>query len=665
MKKGRLICLGLAVATSLVILVLFVRGTFQGLENQSIDSRFKIRGQRPSHEDVVIVTIDEKSIAELGRWPWPRDTHAKLVDWLSAAGAKAVTFDVLFTEADKDRPEADRRLVQAAKRSGRVVFGMLYQVGENGLPANPMTPFQFLGREGRDVRVGSVNIFPEPDGVSRKVPVWMEYEERLIPSLAMAALSAATGKPPDQLVSELKIPVEGAWNEMNLNFVGGFQAFPYFSYSDVLKRRVSPALFKDKIVLVGGTATALFDFMAIPNVPVFPGLEVHANALDNYLNGNYLRKVDWLWTCLLILLFGAACGWLMSRVPAWVGALSAGGWIFLYYVVCQSFFSRRFLVLDFAAPALTVLFSYVVVLFYRFLTEEREKRWIKGTFSQYLSPKIIEVITADPSRLRLGGEEREMTVFFSDLAGFTSISEAMKPAELVAVLNEYLTEMSDIIMRHDGVVDKYIGDAIMAFWNAPVDQPRHASMACFAALDQLTKLRELQKRFAERKLPTIDMRVGVNTGHVVVGNMGSKNRFDYTVMGDAVNLASRLEGANKPYHTHIMISEFTYEKAQNDVEVRVLDLLRVKGKAIPIKVFELAARKGELSPEQKQGFALYQEGLDFYLARQFKKAQEKLRKVLEVLPDDGPSQVYIQRADGYLAAPPPKDWDGVFVMTTK
>jgi adenylate cyclase len=662
-KKVRLVSWILAAATTLLVAVLYLRGGFQGLENKSVDYRFKLRGDRVAHQDVVVITADEKSIAEMGRWPWSRDVHGRLVDWLRQAGAKAVAFDVLFTEPDKDRPWGDTRLGQAAQRNGRTVFGMLFQVGDGGLPTNPLFPIPPLRRE--SVRLGSVNIFPESDGVSRKVPVWMTYEGQIYPSLSLAAYAAYRGLPAEDAVAELNLPVEGNWNEFTVNFVGGFQSFPYFSFVDVVEGRVAPVLFKDKIVLVGGTATALFDFLAVPNVPVFPGLEVHANALDNYLNGNHLRRVGLGWVFLLILIFGLGAGVLTSRLPAWVGALSVTALVIGYFAACQTIFSGRNVVLDFVAPALAAVASYVVVLFYRFVTEEREKRWIKGTFSQYMSPKVIEAISANPSLLRLGGQEREMTVFFSDLAGFTSISEALKPSDLVAVLNEYLTDMSDIIMKHEGVVDKYIGDAIMAFWNAPLDQPNHASLACFAALDQIDKLKDLQKMFTDRGLPLIDCRIGVNTGNMVVGNMGSKKRFDYTVMGDSVNLASRLEGANKPFHTHIMISEFTYEKAKNDVETRQLDLLRVKGKAIPIKVYELLARKGGLTEDQKKAVGLYEDGLNYYREKKFQKAVDSFKKVLEFLPGDGPAETYIERCRAFLAAPPPKEWDGVFVMTTK
>ncbi len=663
MKKGRLVCLLLALAVGLLMMAVNLLGLFEGLEFKSRDLRFRLRGDRAPVSNVVIVAVDEKSIAEMGRWPWPRDIHGRLIDLLTKAGAKVIAFDVLFTEADRDRPEADADLGRAAEKSGRVVFGMFYQLGEDGRPADPLNPVPAIA--GKNVRLGMVNIYAEMDGVNRKLPVWVDYEERRTPGLAFAAYSLANGQTPDDMLATAALPVEGPWNEINLNYAGGFKSFAYYSYADVLKGKVSRGEFKDKIVFVGGTATALFDTKAVPNVPVFPGTEIHATALDNMIAGNYLRRVPSGRTYLLVLLFALLCGVILSRMPIRLGTLLIALLAVAYGFVCQWIFVSRFLVLDFVAPAVTICAVYVVILFYRFLSEEREKRWIKGTFSQYLSPKVIEVITADPARLRLGGEEREMTVFFSDLAGFTSISEALKPSELVAVLNEYLTEMSEVILKYDGVVDKYIGDAIMAFWNAPVDQPKHPLLACHSALDQIKLLNVLQQRFAERKLPLIDCRVGINTGAMVVGNMGSKNRFDYTVMGDSVNLASRLEGANKPFHTHIMISEFTYEKVKNDVEARPLDMLRVKGKAIPIHVYELVARKGELSPDQTKAFALYGEGLSFYRDRKFDKALDNFRKVQQVLPNDGPSDVYIQRSQGYIAAPPPKDWDGVFVMTTK
>lgn len=666
MKKGRVICFLLAGAVCFGVLAAYLVGWLNGLESKTVDLRFAWRGARLPDPRVVVVDIDEKSISELGRWPWPRDVHARLVEKLTEAGAKVIAFDVLFTEADKDRPQSDLQLGRAARKSGRGVFGMLFHNDtETGLPTKPLTPVPEIGREG--VQLGSVNIFAELDGVNRKLPVMMEYDGQMHPSLAFASYALFMEKDPAELYLESPLPVEGPWNEININFAGGFKSFPYYSFIDVLKGRdpATPDVFKDKIVLVGGTAAALFDYVAIPGVPNFPGLEMHANALDNFLNGRYLHRVSPLWTVLLVVFFCVVCGFFFSRTSVWGGAFFVLALMGGYAWVCERLFISRNSLMDMVAPLSAVAGSYVLILFYRFLTEEREKRWIKGTFSQYLSPKVIEVITQDPSKLKLGGEERVMSVFFSDLAGFTSISEALKPKELVTVLNEYLTDMSDIILKNDGVVDKYIGDAIMAFWNAPVDQPRHAYLACFAALEQMKALVEMRRRFLERNLPLVECRIGINTGPMVVGNMGSKNRFDYTVMGDSVNLASRLEGANKPFHTNIMISEFTYERVKDEVEARELDLLRVKGKAIPIRVYELVSAKGELKPDQRAGFALYNEAMAYYRDKKFREALEKFRKVQESLPHDGPSEVYAERCEGFLASPPPKDWDGVFVMTTK
>ncbi len=662
-KKDTFRSLTLSFLVTLFALGLLVFDAFKGMENRIVDFRFQKRGALSNPADVAIITADEKSIKELGRWPWPRHIHAQLIDWLTQANAKAIAFDVLFTEPDKDRPWSDKKLGLSAAKSKKVAFGMLFHIGKDGLPAQPLKPIPEL--EHPDVMFGAVNIFPETiDGVCRKVPVWLPFEDKVVPSLSLAALSIAEQTTPEKLIEELDLPVEDDWNEITVNFVGGYQSFPYHSFVDVLHNRVDPSFFTDKIVLIGGTASALFDFKATPVSGYFPGLEIHANMLDNYVNKRFLNRVSGFWNVFAVVFFGMLCGFLASRAPTWAGAVSTG-LLIGYFVLCQILFSRYFLLLDYFIPAIAIISSYILVFFYRFLTEKKEKRWIKDTFSQYMSPKVVEVITTDPSRLKLGGEERDMTVLFSDLAGFTSIAESINPSDLVSTLNEYLTEMSDVILKHDGVLDKYIGDAIMAFWNAPLNQPLHANMACLTALDQIDRLHVLQEKFAAHDLPLIDCRIGINSGHMIVGNMGSSTRFDYTVMGDNVNLASRLEGANKIFKTHIMISDTTYEAAKNDIETRPLDWLRLKGKAVPLLVHELVARKNELTPEQKKAFSFYQEGLAQYKEKKFKQALSKFKKSLESLPNDVPSKMFIQRCEGFIAAPPPPEWDGVYVMTTK
>jgi adenylate cyclase len=471
----------------------------------------------------------------------------------------------------------------------------------------------------------------------------------------------------EDLIKTENIPIEdrdSPWNETTVNFVGAYQSFRYCSYTDVLEGRVKPERFRDKIVLIGGTATALFDFRAVPKVHFFPGMEIHANIMDNYLNKNFLKKASGLWSILLIVVFGLGMGFLTARTPI-VAGVGCAGFLLGYFVFCQILFTYKSLILDYTSPALVLFFSYLAVFFNQFLTEKKEKVWIKNMFSQYMSPQIIETLTANPGQLKLGGEEREMTVYFSDLVGFTTLAESMGPTRLVEWLNEYLSHMSAIIFKHNGVLDKYIGDAIMAFWNAPVEQSGHSVLACLTALDQQKELVRLRKKFQEKKYPVTECRIGIHTGPMVVGNMGSSTRFNYTVMGDAVNLASRLESANKLYKTHMAISESTYQKAKNEVEARPLDLLRVQGKTHSVKVYELLARKGTLAPAHQKALAIYEEALSFYMDKQFDKAKDAFTRVLEIFPKDGPSHLYVERANGYLAVPPPADWDGAYVMTTK
>jgi adenylate cyclase len=310
-------------------------------------------------------------------------------------------------------------------------------------------------------------------------------------------------------------------------------------------------------------------------------------------------------------------------------------------------------------------FVFIMATLINYYGEGREKSAVRSAFSRYLSPKVVEAVLDNPDMLSLGGSRRVMTCFFSDLAGFTSISEALSPEDLVQLLNRYLSIMTKVILRHGGTVDKFEGDAIMAFWGAPLIQEDHARRACMAALEQQAEMDKFRAWAISEGLPELRVRMGLNTGPMIVGNMGSEERFDYTVMGDSVNLASRLEGANKAYNSYIMISETTYSEVEDHVEVRELDLLRVKGKQEPIRVFELMAAAGQLSPEKRALRAEYEKGLSLYRAMEFEKAATAFEAALAMTPDDGPSQVYRERCRAYQKEPPSPDWDRVFTMTSK
>ena len=309
------------------------------------------------------------------------------------------------------------------------------------------------------------------------------------------------------------------------------------------------------------------------------------------------------------------------------------------------------------AFAMSSAFSYA--------TEGRQRRQIKQVFTHYMSDLLIQDLLKNPDKVRLGGEKRVLTVFFSDLAGFTSLSEKLTPEKVVMLLNRYLTAMTDIILASGGLIDKYEGDAIMAFWGAPLPQEDHALRACRAALENQSRLAELRQEFIKTGLPPVHARIGINTGEMIIGNIGSSQRFHFTVIGDSVNLASRLEGAGKEYGTGILIAEETYRRASDGVEVRELDLLRVKGKDKPVRIYELLSRKGELDPTKQKGYDFFAMGLEQYRKQQWQAAIDYFRQVLSLIPEDGPARTFINRCEQFKQTPPETDWDGVYTLATK
>ena len=395
-----------------------------------------------------------------------------------------------------------------------------------------------------------------------------------------------------------------------------------------------------------------------------PGWKSGGNVIDTLLAGRIFSTLPhagrWLvyfglavLVCLVTILF-VRHHWAMF-FPVIVCCYGAGAlWAFHEQVIPPL-----------AAGWLCLIFGQTGSFIYRYWGVDREKRHVRQAFARYLSPEVVAEIMDKPHLLGLGGSRREMTAFFSDLAGFTGISERLSPEELVALLNRYLSRMTRVILKWGGYLDKYEGDAIMAFWGAPAMQPDHALRACLAALEQQEEVERFRREIAKEGLPPIHVRMGVNTGPMIVGNVGSEERLNYTVMGDAVNLASRLEGANKAFGSLIMISEVTYEQVRQSVEARELDLLRVKGKNLPIRVYELLSRAGELSETKASVRDRFLEGLEMYRARRFNEAEERFGAALTIDPDDGPSRIYVDRCRMFRAEPPPEDWDGVFTMTVK
>lgn len=432
---------------------------------------------------------------------------------------------------------------------------------------------------------------------------------------------------------------------------------------------VKPSDIKDKVILVLSDAASLLDLRKTPFFSSDAGGNIHGHGIMNIINNDYVYEYGKipLFTIITIIIVCTLIGIISVLFPIKYNILI---FIFVFVVynviaIAVHYFGSIFI--EMSTVSIGILVTFIGGVTLNFILESNQKKFVEGAFSQFLASEILNKLLKDPSTLALGGETKELTIFFSDIAGFTTISEKLTPQELVDVLNYYLTEMADIIVvDNSGYVDKYEGDAVMAFWGAPVDDDSHALKACYAALDNQKKLKDIQEYFATKvEGGKISIRIGINTGPVVVGLMGSKKKLNYTVIGDAVNLASRLEGANKQFSTEIMISEYTYKHVQDDVEVRELDLLQLKGKKEPTRVFELICRKGEISSEKVKVVEIFHQGLKLYRERKFKEAVDFFKKALEIDENDGPSKTYIKRAKEYIKNPPPEDWTGVYVMTTK
>jgi adenylate cyclase len=449
-----------------------------------------------------------------------------------------------------------------------------------------------------------------------------------------------------------------------VNFHGPSRTYPYVSFADVVQHKFAPGTFKDKIVLVGASATGIGDLRATPFGSLdYPGVEIHANVIDNILNQQFMVRhgPQVIADVSAILFFGLPFGVLLALVPPrWLVmsvAVLAGFMALVYWAFLHGWW------LNLIVPSVTILANAGFVALYRVLFEEGEKRKVRGAFGQYVSPEVIRRLLEEPESVR--PKKTSITVLFSDIRGFTTLSESLDAQEMADLLNGYLTEMTQIVFRHRGTLDKYIGDAVMAFWGAPFAEAGHADRCCETALTMLGRLAELQEEWRAQDKPILEIGVGINTGTASVGNMGSVLRYGYTAIGDAVNLASRLEGLNKEYGSRILISESTYITLQSErFIVRELDLIRVKGKLLPVTIYEV------LSPtvvgrEGKELSDLFTKARDAYKIREWKKSKELFEDVLHRWPKDRPSQIFIERCNEYLAEEPSSEWEGVYIMKHK
>ena len=656
------------IAAAVIVLVLAVYlaapDFLQAVELRLYDLHFTLRGTRAQGtEQVVIAAIDEKSLAALGRWPWPRSLMADLIRKLSADGAKVIAVDILLSEPEVSgelhaaaqlserlrsrglsgsaagsavqqeldafarEADHDRQLAEAVRESGRVILPLVFEVGPDraGPPPEPSGPafksalvtFRHYDERAQyppptsrratppipDLAdaaqtLGHVTMLADPDGTTRWEAVAFEDQGRYYPSLAVQAVRMATGVEPakltldfgrDLLIGSRAVPLDPR-DRMLINYAGPGGIFQHLSAVDVLSGKVPPEAVRDRIVFVGATAAGTYDLRVTPTSPIMPGVEKHANVAANILSGRFLRRPDWVELVELagILFFPLLLAWLLPRLrPAVSVGAVAVVWAALFGAVHLAFLGGMWLPVVYPTLALGLTFLGITV--YRLLTEERQRLWTKRAFQQFVSPEVVEQLMDNPAALQFGGEIRNLTVLFSDIRDFTGYTERHPPQEVVQMLHEYLTRMVDQVMAQQGTLDKFIGDAVMAIFGAPVAMPDHAERACRAALGMIQELEVLQARWATEGREPFHIGIGINTGDMVVGNLGSEQFFDYTVVGDGVNVGARLESLNKEYQTttKIIISEETYLAARDVLDVRRLGEVTVKGKTRPIVAYEL------------------------------------------------------------------------------
>jgi adenylate cyclase len=725
---ARLICLALLIG--LAALRVLDPQPVEELRVRVFDSFQRIDPRVKTARPVTIVDIDEKSLARLGQWPWPRTQLADMIVNLTNLGAVAIGFDVVFSEADRlnpevaaksmrdldeatraklrDLPSNDQVLADAIRRS-RVVLGQTGLLSETSVLDKelPVTGFASVGEDIepflfefagllRNIPVlektaagrGVLTIVPERDGIIRRVPMVLRAQGTMMPSLSLEILRVITGTPTVLIKSDkagiksiklrqLEIPTDKN-GQLWVHFARRDPSI-YVPAVDVLDGSVPIDKIKGKLVLIGTSAVGLYDVKTTPVARAMPGVEVHAQILESLLTGaavsqpNYAIALEFFAAMilgLLVIIFAPNFG---PTTLVLVGALLAG----LLVGTSWIFYQHYRLLLDFTYPLLSTTAIYLTLIFASYVREQRQRRQIRSAFNQYLSPALVEQLAQSPERLVLGGEERELTILFSDVRGFTTISETYKhdPQGLTRLMNRFLTPLTNTILARKGYIDKYMGDAIMAFWNAPLDDNQHERNACEAAVDMLERIDELnQVREQEAKdgghvyIP-IHVGIGLNTGLTVVGNMGSDLKFNYSVLGDAVNLASRLEGQTKDYGFPIIVGSKTALAVKDHFAILELDFIMVKGKKEPEVIYAIAGREEVAHTEQFQRLRnLTIEMLACYRGRDWKGALEAIERGRKT--DDAHAlgylyNLYEARVHSYQKNPPPDDWNGAHALLTK
>ncbi len=678
-----------------------------------------------SQHKVVIIDVDEKSLKKVGRWPWSRRVMKSLIANLEGAGVTAIGFDIVFAEPElnpaltiassiddpslkqslmgiSDQFNFDQQFADQMSNSNTDVVAGFFLLHENITNGNLPTPQKLLDEDvikhtvipdmsGYAANIsniqqsayssGFLSVSPDPDGIIRRVSLLLKYKNHLYPSLGLELAKTyrlaekyeiQTYRDGDvEKVSQIKLdnlilPTDAA-AKMLIPYRGKQGFYSYVSASDVVENTFDRKLLNSSVVLVGSSAIGLADLKPSPLSPSFPGLEIQATIADGILRGNLPSSPDWGLGVTLVQLVGI--GLILIFIFPRVGPLTSGviSLSFLLGSIAFNFYFWHKYQLDLSLASLLVEIIIIVTLYtiYGFYKETAQRVRIKSMFGQYVAPGHIDNLLSSEGNLSFDGETKEMTVLFADIRSFTNISEKLTAGELKQLLNRFFTPMTGIIFSQQGCIDKYVGDMIMAFWGAPLNDPEQCQHAVTAAMQMLEKVEQLKPEFAAAGLPEVNIGVGLNTGMMNVGDMGSTYRRAYTVLGDSVNLGSRLESITKFYDAKCLVSETTYAKTSG-ILYRLVDFIKVKGKEEPVKVYEPVCFEAQASDETKAVLQKYAEARELYLAKDWQAALNAYQQLVI----DNPKReylyaIYIERINEFLATPPEDDWIGVFKHTSK
>jgi adenylate cyclase len=656
----------LTLGTAFLVFLFFYFRIFNWVDLEMSDRLFL---REPVSGEVAVVSIDNRSIQEIGVWPWPRDIHGELIKKLEEAGVAAIGYDVTFSEKGIN----DEKFLEDIEKYDNLVFpfeGMIsLQRGNFPIFSSVLFPLPEITK---DHAVGHSLFIADVDGTVRRAPLFIRGESGISPSFALKILETA-GKVKIDTPEKFGQNFSSDGKDFRLDefglarifFFGPANTFKKYSFIDVLRNEGSLEQFRGKIVLIGAEAPDLHDEYFTPSSGSRPvsGVEIHANVVESILRNKTLVEVNnarTVFFILLILSAFAACSvaYLKLRfaLPLFF-PYSVG-----YLIVAVVLFGRG-IILPIFYPLLVLILAYGLGVVLRYLLIREEKNKLRKYFSLYVAREVVDELLSHPEKVKLGGETKTLTILFSDIRGFTSVSEKMDAQSLVGLLNKYLAAMAEIVLENRGVVDKFIGDAIMAFWGAPLPSENHAKLAVRTALLMAHRLRECNVEWKKLNYPEIKIGIGLNTGEAVVGNIGSRDRFDYTVIGDNVNLASRLEGLTKFYGVGIIISESTAEAVKSEFAMRQIDCVAVKGKIQGVKIYEVLG-----FAEEKESYAKliekFGQGFELYFKKDWAGAKKVFEEILAENPDDGPSKVLKERMAEFLTAPP-ADFDGVYHLKFK